>query len=144
MQNFNEQLYHLIEEALHEDVGDGDHTTLSCIPSDKTGKAILNIKQNGILAGVEVAQKIFSFVEEDIQFNALKKDGDEKSWKKSCKQILADLQKMRDLVSDEKIDLFARIPHGDGQTILREALLVADHNAYHLGQIVLLMKILEN
>jgi nicotinate-nucleotide pyrophosphorylase (carboxylating) len=77
MQNFHEQLHHLIEEALNEDVGDGDHTTLSCIPPEKTGKAILNIKQNGILAGVEVAHKIFSTVEEGIQFNAQKKDGDE-------------------------------------------------------------------
>ena len=77
MRNFDEQLHHLIEEALNEDVGDGDYTTLSCIPSDKTGKAILHIKQNGILAGVEVARRIFSFVEEGIQFNTFKKDGDQ-------------------------------------------------------------------
>jgi hypothetical protein len=43
---------------------------------------------------------------------------------------------MQDLVGDPKTDLFARIPWGDGQTILREALLAADHNAYHLGQLV--------
>jgi len=47
------------------------------------------------------------------------------------------------LVLDPKRDLFARIPHGTGQTLLREALLVADHNAYHLGQIVTLRRILE-
>jgi hypothetical protein len=47
------------------------------------------------------------------------------------------------LVSNPKTDLFARIPHGDGQTILREALLVADHNAYHIGQLVLLRKLLD-
>ncbi len=69
--------------------------------------------------------------------------GTPESWKKSCEQILRDLQNMRDLISDEKTDLFAKIPHGDGQTILREALLIADHNAYHLGQIALLMRILE-
>jgi hypothetical protein len=46
------------------------------------------------------------------------------------------------LVTDPSTDLFARIPHGDGQTILREALLVADHNAYHLGQLALLRKLL--
>jgi hypothetical protein len=45
---------------------------------------------------------------------------------------------MRALVSGEKTNLFAKIPHGDGQTVLREALLAADHNAYHLGQMVLL------
>jgi nicotinate-nucleotide pyrophosphorylase (carboxylating) len=76
MQNFDEQLNHLIEEALKEDVGDGDHTTLSCIPPENTGKAILKIKQDGILAGVEIARKIFSHVEEEIVFNAFKNDGE--------------------------------------------------------------------
>jgi len=47
------------------------------------------------------------------------------------------------LVRDPRRDLLARIPHGTGQTLLREALLVADHNAYHLGQIVTLRKMLE-
>jgi hypothetical protein len=47
------------------------------------------------------------------------------------------------LVENRRTDLFARIPHGDGQTVLREALLVADHNAYHLGQLVLLRKLLK-
>ena len=46
------------------------------------------------------------------------------------------------LVEDEKTDLFAKIPHGDGQTILREALLAADHNAYHIGQLVLVRRLL--
>lgn len=64
-------------------------------------------------------------------------------WKNAREQILQDLQMMRDLVSDETIDLFAVIPHGDGQTVLREALLLADYNAYHLGQIAFLMRILE-
>jgi hypothetical protein len=65
-------------------------------------------------------------------------------WKKCVRQILADLEAMRELVADGKTDLFAEIPHGDGQTVLREALLVADHNAYHLGQLVLLWRMLEN
>jgi len=58
------------------------------------------------------------------------------AWDKSVKSFRADLKSMQDLVADPKTDLFARIPWGDGQTILREALLVADHNAYHLGQLV--------
>jgi nicotinate-nucleotide pyrophosphorylase (carboxylating) len=74
--DFNERLDNLIKEALAEDVGDGDHSTLSCIPADKKGNAILKIKQDGILAGLDVAQKIFSFVEEENVFNAFKKDGD--------------------------------------------------------------------
>lgn len=68
---------------------------------------------------------------------------DDKAWDKSVKQVLADLKAMGDLVSDPKSDLSAKIPHGDGQTLLREALLVADHNAYHLGQLVMVRRILE-
>jgi DinB superfamily len=67
---------------------------------------------------------------------------DDKSWDKSVKAFRADLKAMQDLVKDPSTDLLARIPHGDGQTILREALLVADHNAYHLGQFVLLRRLL--
>jgi hypothetical protein len=59
------------------------------------------------------------------------------------KQVLVDLEAMRELVADPKRDLIAKIPHGDGQTLLREALLVADHNAYHLGQLVMVRRILE-
>ena len=54
----------------------------------------------------------------------------------------SDLKGMVDLVSDETTDLYARIPHGDGQTILREALVLADHNSYHLGQLVFLRRLL--
>jgi hypothetical protein len=67
----------------------------------------------------------------------------DKAWNTSVKQVLADLDAMCKLISDPKRDLTARIPHGDGQTLLREALLVADHNAYHLGQLVLVRRILE-
>ena len=66
----------------------------------------------------------------------------DKAWDKSVKDFLADLDKVCKLVRDPKRDLFAKIPHGTGQTLLREALLVADHNAYHLGQIVMVRKIL--
>ncbi len=67
----------------------------------------------------------------------------DKAWKDAVRQFLDDLEAMCDLVRDKKRDLFARIPHGDGQTLLREALLVADHNAYHLGQLVMVRKTLE-
>ena len=63
-------------------------------------------------------------------------------WDESVQAFRGDLEAMKELVQDEATDLHAKIPHGDGQTILREALLVADHNAYHLGQMVLLMKLL--
>jgi len=64
------------------------------------------------------------------------------SWNNSLRSFRADLKAMAKLVADKKTDLFARIPHGSGQTILREALLVADHNSYHLGQIVVLRRLL--
>lgn len=64
------------------------------------------------------------------------------AWDKSVKALEHDLEEMGKLVADAKIDLFARIPHGSGQTILREALLIADHNAYHLGQLVLVRRLL--
>ena len=67
---------------------------------------------------------------------------DSVSWDRSVAEFQADLQAMIDLVNDPATDLYARIPHGDGQTILREALLVADHNAYHLGQLVFLRRCL--
>ncbi|HEX8331367.1 MAG TPA: carboxylating nicotinate-nucleotide diphosphorylase [Segetibacter sp.] len=77
MKMYEELLEHLITEALIEDVGDGDHSTLSCIPADKKGKAILKIKQDGILAGMQVAETIFKIVEPSARFIAYKKDGDE-------------------------------------------------------------------
>jgi DinB superfamily len=58
------------------------------------------------------------------------------AWTASIKKFRDDLRAMENLVKNPKTDLFARIPWGDGQTILREALLIADHNAYHLGQLV--------
>jgi hypothetical protein len=67
----------------------------------------------------------------------------DKAWEKSVQQFLSDLDAICKLVRDPKRDLFAPIAHGTGQTLLREALLAADHNAYHLGQIVTVRRILE-
>jgi len=66
------------------------------------------------------------------------------AWNRSVQQFRRDLQAIEKLVAIEKTDLFARIPWGDGQTILREALLVGDHNAYHLGQMLDLRRMLGN
>ncbi len=76
MKFFDSKLEHLIKEALQEDVGDGDHSTLSSIPPGKQGKAVLKIKQDTILAGVSVAQKIFRLQEPEMVFTAFKNDGD--------------------------------------------------------------------
>jgi hypothetical protein len=67
---------------------------------------------------------------------------DDKLWDRSVHQFCQDNESLCSLIADEANDLFAPIPHGDGQTLLREALLAADHNAYHLGQLVLLRRLL--
>jgi hypothetical protein len=65
-----------------------------------------------------------------------------KAWDQSIASFKEDLQAIKDLVTDPNTDLFTPFPHGQGQTILREALLVADHNAYHLGQLVTVRRLL--
>jgi nicotinate-nucleotide pyrophosphorylase (carboxylating) len=77
MFDFDEKLYKLIDAALQEDVGDGDHSTLCCIPADAKGKAVLKIKQDGILAGVDVAQKLFLYKKPSSNFIIHKQDGEE-------------------------------------------------------------------
>ncbi|OWK40392.1 DinB family protein [Fimbriiglobus ruber] len=67
---------------------------------------------------------------------------DDVAWDRAVEAYRADNQAMQTLVADPATDLFARIPHGDGQTVLREALLVADHAAYHLGQLVVVRRLL--
>jgi len=76
MGTFDEQLGILIDAALKEDIGDGDHSTLSSVSAGARGKAVLKIKQEGMLAGMEVAQKIFGRQEPAARFTAFKKDGD--------------------------------------------------------------------
>jgi hypothetical protein len=66
------------------------------------------------------------------------------AWEKSVKQFRSDLEEMKELAADTERDLFEPFAHGQGQTLLREVLLVADHNAYHLGQLLFLRKVLES
>ncbi|MEP6711561.1 MAG: carboxylating nicotinate-nucleotide diphosphorylase [Ferruginibacter sp.] len=70
-------LQQLIKNALAEDIGPGDYSTLSTIDASAEGKAILKLKQDGILAGVQVAEKVFYYMQNDVSFLAFKKDGDE-------------------------------------------------------------------
>jgi nicotinate-nucleotide pyrophosphorylase (carboxylating) len=77
MKDFDAQLQRLVDEALKEDVGDGDHSTLCCIPADVKGKAVLKIKEPGILAGIQVAEKIFRYRKPGCQFARYKDDGEE-------------------------------------------------------------------
>jgi len=77
MNSFDIALASLVDAAIKEDIGNGDHSTLSCIPASQQGKAQLKIKERGILAGVEVAKKIFTLLEPNCHFIAFKKDGDQ-------------------------------------------------------------------
>ena len=74
--NFDERLQVLVEAAFAEDLGEGDYSTLAVIPADARGKAVLKIKQDGILAGVEIAEKVFQFREPGSVFKVKKKDGE--------------------------------------------------------------------
>jgi len=65
-------------------------------------------------------------------------------WQKTIDEFQSDLKQMEALVEDPSTDLYAKIPHGDGQTILREALLIADHNAYHLGALAVMARLLKS
>ncbi len=67
---------------------------------------------------------------------------DDLAWDLTCARFRADLRAMADLVTDSTVDPFAPIQGGDGQTVLKEALLVADHNAYHLGELVIVRRAL--
>ncbi len=83
------QLHELIKNALAEDIGDGDHSTLSCINAEAEGKAVLKIKQDGILAGMKIAETIFRFVQPNIIFTAFKKDGDEMKYGETAFEVSA-------------------------------------------------------
>lgn len=72
----NELITNLIDNAIKEDIGDGDHSTLACIPDQTAGKAQLLIKDNGIIAGIDLAQIIFYRIDNNVVFNHILKDGE--------------------------------------------------------------------
>ncbi|MBQ1409013.1 MAG: carboxylating nicotinate-nucleotide diphosphorylase [Bacteroidales bacterium] len=74
--NLDENLDNLIQLALREDIGDGDHSTLACIPPDATGTAKMVAKQDGILCGAEVGKRVFTLVDPTLKVALLKNDGD--------------------------------------------------------------------
>lgn len=76
MTDFDSYLNDFIDRCIREDVGDGDHTSLSCIPADAVGRAQLIIKEEGVLAGVDVARKVFLHLDKDFKFEQILKDGD--------------------------------------------------------------------
>jgi nicotinate-nucleotide pyrophosphorylase (carboxylating) len=75
MYDYERMLEHLVSEALAEDIGDGDHSSLSSIPAGARGKAVLKIKEDGVMAGVSVAERIFRLREDGVLFTPHKADG---------------------------------------------------------------------
>ncbi len=71
-----------------------------------------------------------------------KKKAHAKDWGKTINQYKADLKQLKNMVSDEKTDLYAKITNGDGQTILREMMLVADHTSYHIGEFAIMRQVM--
>ena len=74
---YEDQLEKLVVNALQEDLGSGDYSTLSTVSPEQQGLAILKIKQDGVLAGVAIAEKMFRHVQPDVEFQVFKKDGEE-------------------------------------------------------------------
>lgn len=87
--DYNQQLELLITNALAEDIGDGDHSTLSSIDATAQGKAVLKIKEDGVLAGMQVAEKIFRHMQANIVFTAFKKDGDDMKYGETAFEVKA-------------------------------------------------------
>ena len=77
--NSNEYIEKLIDLAIAEDIGDGDHSSLSCIPKDATGSVKLMFKEKGVVAGIEIAAKIYERIDSNVEFTSLLSDGDEVS-----------------------------------------------------------------
>ena len=88
-QIFEEKLQLLVAMALQEDVGDGDHSTLSCIPASQMGHGVLKIKEDGVLAGVAVAERIFKIIEPAATLNMYKKDGDDMQFGETAFEVSA-------------------------------------------------------
>jgi nicotinate-nucleotide pyrophosphorylase (carboxylating) len=87
--DYNDQLNLLIKNALAEDIGDGDHSTISSIDATAQGMAVLKIKEDGILAGMGVAEKIFRYIQPDIVFTVFKKDGDAIQYGETAFEVMA-------------------------------------------------------
>ncbi|MHA4843784.1 carboxylating nicotinate-nucleotide diphosphorylase [Flavitalea antarctica] len=92
MNAFDEHLFVLVQSALQEDIGDGDHSTLACIPEGAMGVAELKIKEDGILAGVSVAERIFRMKYPTTEFTRLKSDGDAMSSGEKAFEVKAPVQ----------------------------------------------------
>ncbi len=139
---------HLVELLKGGEAHVGISDTLADFPADKRATAAQGFEHTAwqLLEHIRIAQwDILEFSRNPKHVSPDFPDGywpkvsaspDDAAWKKSVHAVQNDLRAMIDLVFDPRVDLYARFPWGDGQTLLREALLLADHNAYHVGQMV--------
>lgn len=154
----NDQLANLREHLLYLLRGGGAHVgfdkAIAGLPAELRGKKVPNMPHTPwrLLEHMRIAQwDIVEFTRNPRHVSPQWPEGywpahdgppDAGAWEKSVAAFRADLRAMQDLVADPNTDLFTPLAHGDGQTVLREALLVADHNAYHLGQMVTIRRLL--
>ncbi len=127
---FNKEIQGIIENAVREDVGNGDHSSLACIPKEATGKAKLLVKDEGVIAGVEFAKKVFSYVDEELVIETLIEDGSSvkygdivfylagrsQSILKAERLVLNAMQRMGAIAT--KTNFFVRLLEGTGTKIL--------------------------
>ncbi|MFS4468105.1 carboxylating nicotinate-nucleotide diphosphorylase [Maribacter sp. 2210JD10-5] len=129
-EQFKQEIKGIIENAIREDVGDGDHSSLSCIPKNATGKAKLLVKDNGVIAGIDFAKQVFKYVDSDFQIDVLIEDGSEvnygdvafyvegrsQSILKAERLVLNAMQRMSAIAT--KTNSFVKLLEGTGTKIL--------------------------
>ncbi|WP_452223441.1 carboxylating nicotinate-nucleotide diphosphorylase [Lacinutrix chionoecetis] len=129
-EQFNKEIELIIANAIREDVGDGDHSSLSCIPATAQGKAKLLVKDNGVIAGVEFAKQVFAYVDPNLKIETLIEDGSKVSYGdivfyvegasqsilKAERLVLNAMQRMSAIATKTK--LFVDLLEGTGTKIL--------------------------
>ncbi|AIZ43266.1 carboxylating nicotinate-nucleotide diphosphorylase [Cellulophaga baltica] len=129
-EQFNKEIALIITNAIREDVGDGDHSSLACIPSTATGKAKLLVKDTGIIAGIDFAKQVFNYVDKDLKIETLLQEGDtvkhgdivfyvegsSQSILKSERLVLNAMQRMSAIAT--KTNYFVKLLEGTGTKIL--------------------------
>ncbi len=127
---FNLEIEGIIKNAIREDVGDGDHSSLACIPDTATGKAKLLVKDDGVIAGVDFAKQVFNYVDSNLKVESLLKDGDtvkygdivfyvegsSQSILKAERLVLNAMQRMSAIAT--KTNYFVNLLEGTGTKIL--------------------------
>jgi hypothetical protein len=152
------------DQALRDHVlyllrGEGAHITFDALvadfPTEKCGERLDGLPYTAwqVLEHIRIAQWDILEFSRDAKHVSPKwpegywpdreQVGTAELWQETTSKLRADLKDFETLVSDSSVDLFAKIPHGSGQTILREALLIADHNSYHLGALLVMSRMLK-